>query len=117
MSEDASRTDPTRFHVLRADGLYEPIPFFLVTDRMAREILDERSRLLALAGAKSDKQARLFARYDPQVSAHAFDAWLQLFQLPGETEAGATATANEVAAPAAPRVSRRRRTPAGDSQP
>ena len=33
-----------RFHAQKADGLYQPIPFIFVTERMCREILDELRR-------------------------------------------------------------------------
>ena len=74
MSSEDQRAESVRFHVLRSDGLYEPITFFLVTNRMAQEILEERARLMASGGANQERQAKLFARYDPQLSSHAFES-------------------------------------------
>ncbi len=69
-----------RFHTAKADGLYQPIPFLFVTERMCREILDEREALMAAMPATTRKrQQTLFARYDPSLSAEAFSGLLNLF--------------------------------------
>ena len=41
-----------RFHAQKADGLYQPIPFIFVTERMCREILDERDEIVAAIESK-----------------------------------------------------------------
>lgn len=69
-----------RFHAQKADGLYQPIPFIFVTERMCREILDERAEIVAsMPPATRKRQQALFARYDPNVSAEAFSGLLNLF--------------------------------------
>jgi hypothetical protein len=69
-----------RFHAQKADGLYRPIPFLFVTDRMCREILSEREEIMAaMPTATRQRQQTLFARYDPNVSAEAFTGLLNLF--------------------------------------
>ena len=69
-----------RFHAQKADGLYQPIPFFFVTDRMCGEILAEREEIMAaMPAATRKRQQALFARYDPNVSAEAFSGLLNLF--------------------------------------
>ncbi len=69
-----------RFHAQKADGLYQPIPFLFVTERMCREILSEREEIMtALPQGTRQRQQALFARYDPNVSAEAFAGLLNLF--------------------------------------
>lgn len=69
-----------RFHVQKPDGLYQPIAFLFVTDRMCREIRAEREDILAaMPSATRKRQQALFARYDPDVSAEAFSGLLSLF--------------------------------------
>ena len=69
-----------RFHAQKADGLYQPIPFLFVTDRMCGEILAEREEIMAaMPAATRKRQQTLFARYDPNVSAEAFSGLLNLF--------------------------------------
>ena len=69
-----------RFHLRRQDGLFLPISFFLVTERMRREIEQERELILqALPPALRTKQEKLLARYDLRASARAFDDVLRLF--------------------------------------
>lgn len=69
-----------RFHTRKADGLFQPIPFLFVTERMCAEILAERQALLdALPEDARKRQQALFARYDPGVSAEAFSGLLDLF--------------------------------------
>lgn len=68
-----------RYHTRRADGLYAPIPFFFVTDRMCAEILAERKLVLAATPAAARaRQASLLERYDPALSANAFRDVLSL---------------------------------------
>lgn len=69
-----------RFHAQKADGLYQPIPFLFVTERMCREILAERDEIVSgMPVATRKRQQALFARYDPNVSAEAFSGLLNLF--------------------------------------
>ena len=69
-----------RFHAQKADGLYQPIPFLFVTDRMCGEILAEREEIMAaMPAATRKRQQALFARYDPNVSAETFSGLLNLF--------------------------------------
>ncbi len=69
-----------RFHVQKADGLYQPIPFLFVTERMCRKILAEREEIMsAMPAAARARQQALFARYDPSVSAEAFSGLLNMF--------------------------------------
>lgn len=69
-----------RFHTEKADGLYQPIPFLFVTQRMCAEILAEREAILdAQPAATRKKQQALFARYNPEFSATAFSGILDLF--------------------------------------
>lgn len=54
------------FHTPGDDGLYEPVRFVLVSERMRNEILSERRSILdALPLPARPRQERLFARYDP----------------------------------------------------
>lgn len=69
-----------RFHVRRADGLYQPIAFFLVTERMGADIEAERKLILeGLPPELHDRQAAFFARYDPGRSVRAFEDILRMF--------------------------------------
>lgn len=69
-----------RFHTAKSDGLYQPIPFLFVTERMCSEILAEREALMAaMPAATRKRQQALFARYDPSLSAEAFSGLLNLF--------------------------------------
>ncbi len=69
-----------RFHAQKADGLYQPIPFLFVTERMCREILAERNEIVdAMPSVIRKRQTELFSRYDPNVSAQAFSGLLDLF--------------------------------------
>lgn len=69
-----------RFHVSRADGLYQPIVFFLVTERMRGDIEVERKLILnGLPPELHHRQAALFARYDPERSVRAFEDILRMF--------------------------------------
>ena len=69
-----------RFHIRKNDGLYQPIPFLFVTERMCAEILAEREEIMAaMPAATRKRQQALFARYDPNVSAEAFSGLLNLF--------------------------------------
>ena len=74
-----------RFHAQKADGLYQPIPFLFVTDRMCGEILAEREEIAGkLPEAARKRQQALFARYDPRVSADGFGGLLNLFGIPAD---------------------------------
>jgi hypothetical protein len=87
LSESVLPANP-RFHLRQHDGLYRPIAFLFVTERMAREIEGERRVIRdALVGPIRARQERLFARYDPQVSVRAFDHLLRLFGVPGAPDA------------------------------
>lgn len=80
---DAARIGSALFHTRRHDGLYQPIAFLFVTERMRAEILAERERILSWMGASErPRQLALFARYDPAVSANAFNTILDLFHIP-----------------------------------
>ncbi len=69
-----------RFHVPRGDGMFQPIPFLFVTERMQQEILHEREAILnALPSRGREQQAKIFARYDPKSSFDAFQDILHLF--------------------------------------
>lgn len=69
-----------RFHLRRGDGLYVPISFFLVTERMRADIEQERKLILeGLPPARHGKQETLFARYDPGQSVRAFEDILRMF--------------------------------------
>jgi hypothetical protein len=74
-----------RFHIRKNDGLYQPIPFLFVTERMCAEILAEREEIAGeLPEAARERQQALFARYDPRVSADAFGGLLNLFGNPAD---------------------------------
>ncbi len=74
-----------RFHIRKNDGLYQPIPFLFVTERMCAEILGEREEIAGeLPEAARKRQQALFARYDPRVSADAFGGLLNLFGNPAD---------------------------------
>ncbi|HPE05394.1 MAG TPA: hypothetical protein P5537_13215 [Thauera sp.] len=74
-----------RFHIRKNDGLYQPIPFLFVTERMCAEILAEREEIAGkLPEAARKRQQALFARYDPRVSADAFGGLLNLFGNPAD---------------------------------
>ena len=74
-----------RFHIQKTDGLYQPIPFLFVTERMCAEILAEREEIAGeLPEAARKRQQALFARYDPRVSADAFGGLLNLFGNPAD---------------------------------
>ena len=74
-----------RFHIRKNDGLYQPIPFLFVTERMCAEILAEREEIAGeLPEAARKRQQALFAHYDPRVSADAFGGLLNLFGNPAD---------------------------------
>lgn len=69
-----------RYHLQSNDGLFRPIPFLFVTDRMHQEIAGEREKILELTPAeRRERQAKLFERYDPARSSTAFNDMLHLF--------------------------------------
>lgn len=70
----------TRYHIQRRDGLYGPIPFLFVSQRMCNEILVERGQILDATPANRLKQQQaLLERYDPRISVNAFSSLLALF--------------------------------------
>ncbi|MDX9700835.1 MAG: hypothetical protein RBT55_14775 [Rhodocyclaceae bacterium] len=72
-----------RYHLPQADGLYQPILFAFVTQRMHQDIQAERQMILdALPSPLLQKQQRLFERYDTGASARAFQDILSLFDIP-----------------------------------
>lgn len=72
-----------RFHHPVDDGFYRPIALLFVTPRMCDDILDEREMLLsAQPVALHERQQKLFATYDPVVSADAFRQLLRLYGYP-----------------------------------
>ena len=74
-----------RFHIRKNDGLYQPIPFLFVTERMCAEILAEREEIAGkLPKTARKRQQALFARYNPRVSADAFGGLLNLFGNPAD---------------------------------
>lgn len=75
----AGAHDELRFHSLRADGMFVPVPFFFVTEFIADEILAERQRIAALA-KDTPRQAALLAAYDPLHRAAIFKSILGQFQ-------------------------------------
>ncbi|MHB1374158.1 MAG: hypothetical protein ACYC5W_13795 [Thauera sp.] len=79
LSEEIRIANP-RFHHSTRDGLYAPIAFMFVTEHMRDDIVAERQMLLSsLPPALQERQLRLFARYDPAVSAAAFKRLLQVY--------------------------------------
>lgn len=69
-----------RFHLRRQDGLYRPIVFFLVTERMRKDIEQERELIIGgLPPALRSKQEMLFKRYDPGKSVRVFEDILRMF--------------------------------------
>ena len=85
LAEDLRIANP-RFHHPARDGLYRPIAFLFVTERMRDEILAERALLLASQpAALRERQQKLFARYDPAVGAEAFKQMLRLYGYPYST--------------------------------
>ncbi len=79
-STEAIRPAMPRFHLRQSNGLYWPITFVFVTERMGREIMQERQIILdAMPPSDRKKQEALFRRYDPEVSVQAFQGTLRLF--------------------------------------
>ena len=79
-STEAIRPAMPRFHLRQSNGLYRPITFVFVTERMGREIMQERQLILdAMPPSDRKKQEALFRRYDPEVSVQAFQGTLRLF--------------------------------------
>lgn len=76
------RLTDLRYHTVGPDHLYIPIPFLFVTSRMRDEILAERRLILDLAQESTRmRQLELLARYDPALSADAFNSVLDLFEV------------------------------------
>jgi len=77
-----TRLTDLRYHTIGPDHLYIPIPFLFVTSRMRDEILAERRLILELAQESTRlRQLDLLSRYDPAVSADAFNSVLHLFEV------------------------------------
>ncbi|WP_241762761.1 hypothetical protein [Aromatoleum aromaticum] len=71
-----------RFHSSRDDGLYQPIPFAFVTDRMRQCIEHERQVLLdALSPTVRARQEKVFQCYDPHASHRTYQSILRRFRL------------------------------------
>lgn len=82
LAEDIRIASP-RFHLPTRDGLYAPIAFLFVTERMRDDILNERSLLVAsLPQALRARQQKLFDRYDPVAGARSFTELLELYRYP-----------------------------------
>lgn len=82
LAEDIRIASP-RFHLPTRDGLYAPIAFLFVTERMRDDILHERELLvMSLGPAQRARQDRLFARYDPVAGARSFIELLELYRYP-----------------------------------
>ncbi len=82
LAEDIRIASP-RFHLPTRDGLYAPIAFLFVTERMRDDILNERSLLVAsLPPVLRARQQKLFDRYDPVAGARSFTELLELYRYP-----------------------------------
>jgi hypothetical protein len=85
MKKNSSSDTPTtkvRYHILGPDKLYAPIPFLFVTDRMSKEITDERQLILDnMPPPEQARQLKRFAKYNPTHSASAFNAVIRLFAM------------------------------------
>lgn len=82
LAEDIRIASP-RFHLPTRDGLYAPIAFLFVTERMRDDILNERSLLVtSLPPALRARQQKLFDRYDPVAGARSFTELLELYRYP-----------------------------------
>lgn len=72
------------FHTPGDDGLYDPVCFVLVSERMRNAILSERRSILdALPLPDRWRQERLFARYDPQQRHHRYREIRERFERSG----------------------------------
>lgn len=81
-SENETQLVNLRYHTQGPDQLYIPIPFLFVTERMRDEILAEREVVIALAPQSTKtRQLELLSKYDPRVSADAFQSVLHLFEV------------------------------------
>lgn len=83
MARQSRPPEPTirpKYHIQRRDGLYAPIPFLFVSQRMCSEILAERAQILEATPASRRKQQQsALERYDPGLSERAFSNLLALF--------------------------------------
>jgi len=76
-----------RFHLPRDDGLYQPILFDFVTDRMRQCIEHERQVLLdAVSPTVRARQEKVFQCYDPHASHRTYQNILRRFRLPEKQE-------------------------------
>lgn len=68
------------FHVLGKDGFHHPIRFVFVSEKLRRNILQEREIIrAALPLSRAVRQEEIFARYDPGARSRAFQAILRRF--------------------------------------
>ncbi len=75
----AGSASALRYHLMGNDGLYNPIPFLLFSERMCQDILAEREQILAaLPDNLRERQQKRFERYNPQHSSNAFKAVLKV---------------------------------------
>lgn len=80
-----TRLTDLRYHTPGPDEFYIPIPFLFVTARMRDEILAERRLILEFAPESTRvRQLELLSRYDPALSAEAFNSVLHLFEVDGK---------------------------------
>lgn len=76
-----------RFHLTRDDGLYQPILFAFVTERMRQCIERERRVLLdALSPTVRARQEKVFQCYDPRASHRSYQNILRRFRVPEKQE-------------------------------
>lgn len=81
-TDNETRITNLRYHTQGPDDLYIPIPFLFVTSRMRDEIAAERQLIIDLAqSATKVRQLELLSRYDPCVSADAFNSVLHMFEV------------------------------------
>ena len=73
---------PWHLHFSRIAFELIALPFLFVTERMRDEILAEREVVIALAPQSTKtRQLELLSKYDPHVSADAFQSVLHLFEI------------------------------------
>lgn len=71
------------FHRERDDGLYDPVRFVFVNDRMREHILNERRAILdALPPFNRVRQERIFSKYDPDERHRSFQNILRMYGRP-----------------------------------
>ncbi|NMF87538.1 hypothetical protein [Aromatoleum petrolei] len=68
------------FHREREDGLYDPVRFVFVNDRMREHILNERRAILdALPPFNRVRQEKIFSKYDPNERNRSFQNILRMY--------------------------------------